>query len=192
MYAEHSNKLKSLADEARLETVHHTKPIPYSPSAKKVYEKEVSELNSALNTALKNAPLERQAQVVANMILKQRRQANPDMDASEKKKIRGLALDEARLRTGAGKTRIQITPRQWEAIQAGAISNNKLGDILNNTDVDKLRELATPRKNPVMTSIMTTRAKNMLNSGATLAEVADALGIPVSTIESGVSEEVKK
>jgi hypothetical protein len=188
VYAEHSNRLKRLANEARLETVHNTKPIPYSPSAKKVYEKEVDELNSALNTALKNAPLERQAQVVANHILAQRRRANPDMDAAEKKKVRAQALDEARLRTGAKKDRIEITPSQWAAIQAGAISNNKLGDILNNTDMDKLRALATPRKNPVMTTIMTNRAKAMLASGATPAEVAEVLGIPPSTIRSALEE----
>jgi DNA-binding CsgD family transcriptional regulator len=188
VYAEHSNKLKALANEARYETVHNTKPIKYSPSAKQTYSKEVAELDAALNIALKNAPLERQAQVVANHILAQRRQANPGMDAAEKRKVRGQALDEARLRTGAGKTRIQITPRQWEAIQNGAISNNKLQDILTNTDIDKVKELATPRKNPVMTNVMSTRAKNMLASGATFAEVSDALGIPMSTLKSHVAE----
>lgn len=186
VYAEHSNRLKKLADQARLEDL-NTKPIPYSKSAKQVYSHEVSELNAKLNLALKNAPLERQAQVVANMIYGQRRRANPDLDRSEKKKIRGQALDEARLRTGAGKTRIQISPREWEAIQAGAISDHKLQQILNNTDVDKLREMATPRTvNSVMTPVMTTRAKSMLNSGFTLAEVSDALGIAPSTLESSV------
>lgn len=185
-YARHSNKLKALANEARLEMVHNTAPIPMSKSSKEVYHKEVEQLNSKLDIALKNAPLERQAQVVANHILAQRRQANPDMDESEKKKIRGLALDEARVRTGAKKNRIEITDREWDAIQAGAISNTKLRDILNNTDLDKVKERATPRKNPVMTTFMMNAARNMLNSGYTLAEVADRLGIPESTLQSSV------
>lgn len=185
-YAAHSNKLKALANEARLEIVHNTAPKKMSPSAKEVYAPEVAQLNSKLNRALKNAPLERQAQVVANHIVAQRRQANPDMDASEKKKIRGLALNEARIRTGAKKDRIEITDREWQAIQAGAISNDKLKHILNNTDVDELKKKATPRKNPVMTSVMEIRAKAMLASGATLAEVSDALGIPASTLQSSV------
>ena len=185
VYAEHSNKLKALANEARREII-ATKPRAYEPSAKKVYAKEVEELNADLNRAQKNAPLERQAQVVAGHIVAQRRQLNPDMDASEKKKIRGLALDEARVRTGAHKDRIKITDRQWEAIQAGAISNHKLEQILNNTDVDELRARATPRKNPVMTDVMKTRARMMLGSGATLAEVSEALGIPASTLQSSV------
>jgi DNA-binding CsgD family transcriptional regulator len=186
-YAAHSNKLKALANEARLETHFNTKPIKMSQSAKQIYAPEVAQLNSKLNAALKNAPLERQAQVVANTILSQRRRANPDMDASEKKKIKGLALDEARVRTGAKKARIEITDREWDAIQAGAISNSKLKDILTNTDVDKLKERATPkRKNPVMTPALMLRAKAMMNSGYTLAEIADHLGIAPSTLQSSV------
>ena len=188
VYAHHSNRLKKLANDSRLEYL-ATKPPRYSPSAKKVYEKEVAELNAQLNIALKNAPLERRAQILANTIVSQRKQANPDMEKSEQKKIRGQALEEARLRTGAGKTRIKIEPRHWEAIQANAISTNKLEQILNNTDVDKLREMATPRENRVMTTTMTSRAKAMLSGGATPSEVAQALGIAVSTLTSSLDEE---
>jgi len=186
-YARHSNKLKALANEARKEMV-ATKNIPYMPSSKAVYAHEVASLNAKLNDALKNAPLERQAQVVANHIVAQRRRANPEMDAAERKKIKGQALDEARLRTGANKTKIDITDREWDAIQQGAISNDKLKNILNNTDVDKLRERATPRPKPVMTKAVTARAKAMLAGGATLSEVANALGVPLSTLSSGIGE----
>lgn len=184
-YAAHSNRLKALANEARKEMV-NTPTMKRSPSAAKVYEKEVSALDAKLNEALKNAPLERRAQAVANQIMRQRRQANPDMEASEKKKIMAQALNEARARTGAGKTRIEITDKEWEAIQAGAISTKKLTDIMNNTDVEKLKERATPRQNRVMTPAATRRAEQLLRSGATPAEVAADLGIPVSTIMSSL------
>lgn len=187
VYAEHSNRLKSLANESRKELV-ETPTLKRSPSAAKVYEKEVQSLNAKLNDALKNAPLERQAQAVARHIISQRRKANPNMDGSELKKIKGQALEEARLRTGAKKHRVQITDREWEAIQARAISNDKLEKILQNTEVDKLRERATPREKPVMTTVMTSRAKNMLNSGYTFAEIADALGISASTLKSGIED----
>ena len=189
IYADHSNRLKALANEARKEMV-NVKLTPYSQSAKKVYRHEVDSLESKLNLAEKNAPLERQAQVVAQKVVSQRRRANPDMQADELKKIRGQALTEARLRTGAGKTRIQLTEREWEAIQAGAISNHKLERILKNSDLDSVRELATPRQKPVMTDALTTRAKQMLASGYTLAEVSDHLGIPQSTLQSGVGKGV--
>ncbi len=183
LYADHSNRLKALANEARKAVV-ETKTIPYQPSAKLVYSHEVASLNSKLNRALKNSPLERQAQVVANRVVAQKRRANPDMQADELKKIKGMALTEARIRTGANKELVDITDREWEAIQHGAISNHKLEQILNNTDLEKLRERATPRVNPVMTPAITARAKQMIADGYPLSDVADNLGIPVSTITS--------
>lgn len=187
VYAAHSNKLKALANDARKELV-ATEPKPRQPSAAKVYAKEVESLTAKLNTALKNRPLERQAQVVAGHIVAQRRRANPDMDEAEKRKIKGQALEEARLRTGANKHPVDITDREWEAIQAGAISKDKLEKILQNTDIDKLRERATPVNRPVMTPAITARAKGMLASGYTYAEIADQLDIPVSTLTSSLGE----
>jgi len=185
IYADHSNRLKALANETRREVV-RTKLTPYSKSANKAYRHEVKELEAKLDIALKNSPLERQAQSVANRIVAQTKRANPDMDDDEKKKLKGRALTEARLSTGAGKQRIKITDREWQAIQEGAISNHMLEKVLNNSDLDTIRERATPRENRVMTPTMTSRAKQMLASGATLAEVSDALGVPLSTLKSGV------
>ena len=190
IYADHSNRLKSLGNEARREVV-NTKLIPYSPSANKVYKHEVNSLKAKLNNAEKNSPLERQAQVVAGRIYAQKKRANPGMEKDEQRKIKGQALTEARLRTGAGKTRLgsknaPLTDREWEAIQAGAISNDMMRRILNNADLDAIRERATPRVKPVMTSSITTRAKQMLASGYSLSEVSDHLGIPMSTLSSGI------
>lgn len=187
VYAEHSNKLKALANEARKETVAVPK-FERSASAAKVYSKEVEQLNSKLNDALKNAPLERRAQSLANEIVAQRRRANPDMDRSELKKIKGQALEEARSRTGAKKHRVDINDREWEAIQARAISADKLSKILQNTDMDKLRDRATPRVRPVMDTARTSMAKTLLASGATYAEVAERLDVPVSTLKSSLAD----
>ncbi len=104
------------------------------------------------------------------------------------KKIKGLALTQARIRTGARKTRIDITPTEWDAIQAGAISNNKLNQILNNTDLDHVRKLATPRDAPIMNTAKVARAQSMLAAGYTQSEVADALGIATSTLNSSIKE----
>lgn len=185
VYADHSNRLKALGNQAR-KTMVNTPSTPYSPSAKKVYANEVKTLDAKLNVALKNAPRERQAQVIANAIVKQKRDANPDMDNDEIKKISSRALATARARAGASKQLIDITDTEWEAIQAGAISNNKLTQILNNTNLDRVKELATPRQNPVMTDQKQQRAKQLLASGRTTAEVADILGVAVSTLKSSM------
>lgn len=186
-YASHSNRMKDLANAARKASV-NTKSIPYSPSANKHYHTEVAELKSALNIAEKNAPRERQAQVLANAVLRAKKEANPDMEASEAKKIGAQALAEARTRTGAGKERIEITEAQWAAIQAGAISDHQLTRILVHANIETVKKLATPRENIVMTPIKQARAKAMIASGYPQSEVADALGVALSTLKSNLSE----
>jgi len=187
VYADHANKLKALANQSRREAV-NTKGTPYSPSAKTAYAKEVASLNAKLNLALRNAPLERQAQVVANAVVSRKRAANPDMEPSDLKKIKAQALAEARIRTGAKKQRIQFTDSEWAAIQAGAISTNKLNQILSNADLDQVKQLATPRTPKLMTSAKKSRATAMLNAGYTQAEVADALGVSLTTLKTGLGE----
>jgi hypothetical protein len=185
VYADHSNKLKALANQARKVAV-NVKTTPYSPAAKAAYSNEVSTLRSKLNVAIKNRPLERQAQLLANGVVRAKKEANPNMDAADVKKIQGLALQEARARIGARKQRIDITPKEWAAIQAGAVSNNTLTQILANADLDRVKELATPRTTVLMTDTKTNRAKSMVALGYTQAEIADALGVSVSTLKTVV------
>lgn len=185
VYADHSNRLKALANEARRLMV-NTKTIPYSPSAKRTYANEVSSLRTKLNTAKANSPLERRAQLIANAAVKAKKDANPGLERSEIKKIEGQELTKARLRTGARKQRIDITPQEWAAIQAGAVSTNTLRQILENTDIEVVKGFATPRTPSVMSDAKATRARTMLASGYTQAEIADALGVSVSTLKTTI------
>jgi len=186
VYATHSNRLKAMANDAR-KTAIVTKPLPYSPSAKRAHAKEVADLDAKLNIAIRNKPLERQAQLLANAVVKAKKQANPDMQSDELKKIKGQALAEARSRTGAAKQRIEITQPEWNAIQAGAISTHKLNEILSNADLDQVKKLATPRAATVATPAVMARAKAMLAMGYTQAEIAGQLGIPTSTLNAAIS-----
>lgn len=185
VYADHSNRLKALANEARKASV-HTESTPYSPSAKATYHNEVASLNSKLNLALRNRPLERQAQILANTVVKAKRDANPEMDHTELKKIKAQALAEARNRTGAKKQQVHITEAEWNAIQAGAISNNKLTSILNNADLDQVKKLATPKSHLMMTSSKISLAKAMAAAGYTQAEIADHLGVSLTTLKTTI------
>lgn len=185
VYADHANRLKSLANQARKEAV-NTKPRPINPSAKQTYKNEVDSLKSKLRVAKMNAPLERRAQLLAATVVSAKRQAQPNMDADEVKKIKSLALTEMRARVGAKKTQVEFTPREWEAVQAGAVASSVLNQILNNADMHKVRQLATPRERPVMTDAAIRRAKSMAALGYTQAEMAEALGIPASTIRDAI------
>lgn len=181
VYSEHANKLKALANKARAES-RSTDYIPYSKEAHVKYKDQVDSLNSKLNIALKNRPLERKAQLVANAKVKNVYAANPDMDSDDLKKLKGRCLTEARLQTGASKQQIKIEPKEWEAIQAGAISTNKLKSIVQNSDLDVLRQLAMPREMRGVTPAQESRIKVLESRGYTLAEIADAVGVSTGTI----------
>lgn len=183
IYANHSNRLKTLANQARLDAVRTPAP-KQSPSARKTYANQVKSLEAKLALAIKNRPLERQAQLIANAAVKAKRDYNPNMDSDTLKKVKYQALAEARVRTGAGKQRIKITPDEWEAVQANAVSASKLNDILNNADMDVVKDLATPKNTKLMTSTKTNRANAMLASGYTRAEVASALGVSLTTLDT--------
>ena len=185
VYATHANKLKAMANAARKEAL-NTKNNPQSKSAKATYQKEVASLRDKLNTAKMNAPLERQAQLIANHTVKTKLQDNPGMESSEIKKVKAQALAAARARTGAKKKRVTFTDKEWEAVQAGAISGTMLESLLSNADMDEVKKLATPRVNTVMTPAKLSRAKNLLGAGYTQAEVAAALGVPTSTLNSAL------
>lgn len=185
IYAEHSNGLKALANQARKASL-STGTVKYSPSAKATYASQVAKLNADLNLALKNKPLERQAQLVANSIITATKNSNPHMDPADLKKLKGRALTTARDRVGARKIQVPIDDKQWEAIQAGAISPQKLKDILDNANADEVRKLATPRAATVVTPSKLAIAEARLASGYTQAEIADSLGIPVSTLNSAL------
>lgn len=181
VYATHANRLKGLANQARKDSL-NIQPTPYSPSAKKTYATEVASLNAKLNTALKNAPLERQAQILANVKVSAAKKANPEMDRDELKKRKSQALKESRAQVGAKKTQVDVTDKEWEAIQAGAISSTMLSSILNNADMDRIKSLATPRAANALSPSQVSRIKTMLNSGYTQAEIQDALGVSITKI----------
>lgn len=183
VYSEHANKLKALANKARAES-RSTEYIPYSKEAHVKYKDQVESLNSKLNIALKNRPLERKAQLIANAKVKNVYAANPDMDSDDLKKLKGRCLTEARLQTGASKQQIKIEPKEWEAIQAGAISTNKLKSIVQNSDLDVLKQLAMPREMHGVTPAQESRIKVLESRGYTIAEIADAVGVSTSTINN--------
>lgn len=180
-YASYANKMKSLANQARKEMM-STGKIPYSASAKAAYQSEVDSLNAKLNVALKNAPRERQAQVIANATVTAKKQANPDMTNAEIKKANQQALTAARKQVGAERKPVVITDREWEAIQAGAISESKLTQILNNADIDSLRQRATPRATTTLSTAKQNKIASMSASGYSTSEIAEALGISTSTV----------
>jgi len=182
-YAEYANRMKALGNQARKEMV-NTGKIAYSVSAKTTYQEEVDSLSAKLNVALKNAPRERQAQVIANAAVTAKKQNNPDMKPGEIKKASQQELTRARATVGAKREPIKVNDREWEAIQAGSISENKLTQIINNVNIDDLRQRATPRTTTSLSTAKINRISFMNTSGYSTAEIAKALGVSTTTVSN--------
>lgn len=185
VYVDYANYMKSLANKARLESTRVVEPKT-DKTASQTYSKEVSSLTYKLDEAIKNAPRERQAQLIGNSIFKAKKEEHPEWDAEEEKKNRDAALKEGRIRSGAKRYEINISDKEWEAIQANALPKTTVNAILMKADSDRVRQLATPPKASSLTPAKIALAKAMLDSGNTMAEVAEHFGISTSTLSKEI------
>ena len=185
-YADFANKMKAMANQARKEYA-NSKGVQRSPEAAQKYAPQVASLSAKYNEAAKNQPRERRALALANSEIKAKIKQYPYLadkgNEKELAKISRIAMDDARLAVGAGsKTKFDITDKEWEAIQAGAISDTMLRGVLRYADQDRVNELAMPRTNTKLSNAQVTRINAMRNSGYTIAQMADAIGVSTSTI----------
>ena len=185
VYADHANRMKGLANEARKAAL-LTETNPRDKEATIKYAAEVDSLKNKLFIAQSNAPLERKAQILARAQVDLRVAASPDLEKSEIKKIEGQELTKARLRIGAKKEVVTFTDREWEAVQANAISNTVLTKLLANADADHVKQLATPRDQRGLTPAQLSRITAMANRGYTQSEIAAALGVSTSTVSTAL------
>jgi hypothetical protein len=192
LYADFSNKLKAMANQARKEAV-NMKGIQRDPQAAKTYATEVASLKEKYNNMIANKPKERKAMLIANANIKakiQEQGLNPAIDKKEIKKISSVEMQRARDSVGASgrKSKVTFTDKEWEAVQAGAISDNMLTKFLNSSDSDEIVKRAMPKTTSVMSSAKTSKAKAMLRSGYTYKEIAQACGVAESTVYSALNK----
>ena len=188
-YADYANDMKALANKARKEMM-STGKIARSSKAADLYEEEVKSLENKLNTALLNAPRERAAMLKANAEINAKKKAYEDehgekMPTSDVKKISQQAMTKYRSSVGSVSRRnrsIKISDKEWEAIQAGAISESKLIKILNNTDADSLRSRAMPKSSITLSQAKINKIESMSASNYSLEEIADACGCSPVTV----------
>lgn len=188
LYADYANHMKALGNKARAEMM-STADIKYDSKAKDIYRQEVHDLDDKLGLAIANRPREKQAQMLANSIIKAKKQAYKDEGMTDKeikkelKKESQKVLTQARTKYGAHRNPIDISDREWEAIQAGAVSPSKLSQIMRYTDSDRLRELATPRSKLTLSDAKQAKIRTMKASGMySNEEIAQAIGVSASTV----------
>lgn len=100
------------------------------------------------------------------------------------KKASQQALTKAREEVGSVSRRernIVITDKEWDAIQAGAVSESILKRILNNCDPDSLRQRAMPKETKVLNQAKINRIKAM-SASYTIQQIAEKFGVSTSTV----------
>ncbi len=186
VYATFANQMKKMANDARKEYI-ATPNQRQDPLAKKKYAQERKELLEAVLRAKANSPKERQAQLLANKEVDIIREDNPDIDYEHIKKAKGKAIAKARKVVGAKKEKIELTDKQWEAIQAGAISHSTLLDVLNNTDLDKVKQRAMPREQKFTLSDAKIASIKAMSTTYTQAQIAERFGISSSVVSKVIN-----
>lgn len=186
-YAKYANNMKSMARQARLGAMKIEEPSRNSEAAK-VYSKEVESLTRKLTAAKAWSPKERNAQIFAEHVTRSKIAENPDMTPETKKKIRSQALAAGRARLGGSKPKIDFTDREWEAVQANAISKTKLSEILRYADPDKVKERALPKQDRGIPQSKLAVARSRLNAGYSYEEVARMLGISKGSLYAALKK----
>ena len=182
-YASYANHMKSLGNMARKLSLLET-GITKDSTAAKTYEKEVASLQEKLTIAKTNSPKERAALRIATSRIQAQKEKNPNMEAEDLKKAKAAAMNQARIETGASKTKVTFTEKEWDAINKGAISNTLLEELLDNAD-DSYKKLATP-KTSKLSSSKQSLIKMLYASGFSYEEIADRVGVSTSAISSYV------
>ena len=184
LYADYANSMKALANRSRIEMI-RTGNLEYNKNAAKIYAKEVSSLEAKLNEAKKNKSKERLATRLAASEIKRKQAADPSLKGEDLRKVSQRSITKYREQVGSIKRSdrsIKITPKEWEAIQAGAISENRLKIILDNSDPDVLKAMAMPKPSRIPSTSQIARMKALSNSNFTLQQIASKTGFSVSTV----------
>lgn len=183
-YAEYANKMKAMANNARLAILATTED-PYNKTAAEAYATEVSSLKEKLNLAMLNAPRERRARIIAESQLQAQMQDNPSLkeDTDARKKYATRALQNARVAVGSKRTPVTFTDKEWEAINAGAVRKTLVKQLLDKADSSVIKQRVMPHNTTELSSFKQNKIKAMAASSYTLREIADALGCSLSTVE---------
>ena len=192
VYADYANRMKALANEARKAELRSRAELQKpNRQAAEVYSNEVAHLRAQILECKKNAPIERKAQAIAQAQMERARQnwtKTGGMSKDEYSKGLDRELKKARVSLGAKRIPVDISPKEWEAIQAGAVSATDQRELFRFADKDKLLEYAMPKTQKKLPRTFVNQAQGMLDRGYTLAEVADRFGISVSTLSKAINE----
>lgn len=191
IYADFVEDLKSQAKEARRIAANIETARKSNATAREAYAAERESLLRKLADANKLRPLQRQAQILAQQQYRAKLNEHPEWeyDKEMKNKVRKHCMDEARARVGvdrvagSGKKVFEMTEREAEAVQAGALSTNELSEMIKVGNLDDFKSIFMPKQGRTISIAKQTRIKNLLQAGATIDEVSKLVGVSSSTVK---------
>ncbi len=195
IYGQYANSMKMLGNTAR-KALLGVETFKRDARAALTYSSEVASLESKLNLATMNRPKERKAQIIASKIIAEKKKANPELALKENagalKKVSQGAINYARIRMGTTSRKereINITPKEWEAIENHAITPTKLREILGLANMDTVRNYCMPYKTQKMTTSQIAYANALLRSGNSIGDIADQLGVSPDLVSKYLNRE---
>lgn len=188
IYADYANQMKSYAAQARKEAV-SIPTVPRNPEMTKLYSKEVASLKDKVREVYEHRPLERRALFLANEKYAAQVRANPGMDDDHKKRLKNRCKAEARAQVGSKRPEFNISDKEWEAIQKGAVSKTTQKEVFRYANQEDLKRRALPKQATTLTPAKLQAARSRLRQGYTYADIAKSLGVSVSTLKSAMTPE---
>ena len=182
-YARYANQMKGMANEAR-KLYKSMSTAKKDPGASKVYADEIKSLTEKASNLTINAPRERQAQLRAANNFYKKKSEREDLDKDAIKKLKSQCLSEARAACNAKGVKVEITPKEWEAIEHRAISGTVVESLIEKADKSSVMKYALPKADSSkVSSAKQARIRAMARSGETTKDIADELGISPSTVQ---------
>ena len=186
-YANYANQMKQMARDARI-LYSSMGTAKKDPKAAAAFEDEVNSLDAQLDNVLRNAPRERQAQLRANNNFRKKKKEREDLEPDDIKKLKNQCLAEAREACGAKSQKINITPREWEAIENRALSGTKIEKIISKADTAQVMKYAIPKEGMKLSAAKQARIRAMGRQGVDTASIAEALGISTATVQKYLNQ----
>ena len=189
LYADFANRMKEMANAARLESINISNERANKVAAE-TYKEEIASIDEKIAVARANKPRENMAQAWANAVAKEQLAAfEGEADADTRKKIETRALASARVKFGVKRKSVELTPREIEAINAGALGSGKIKACFDNSDKELLKSQTIPKTYISTASKLKesdmARIRTMATSGKyTLSELASRFGVSATTISN--------
>ncbi len=182
-YARYANQMKDMGNEAR-KIWKSLNTAKKDPEAAKVYAEEVKSLTDKARNLTYNAPRERQAQLRAANNFYKKKSEMDDLDKDAIKKLKSQCLAEARVACNAKGVKVEITPKEWEAIENRAVSGTVVERLIEKADNASIMKYALPKgDNTKLSAAKQARIRAMARTGQTTKDIADELNLSPATVQ---------